>query len=489
MNLPSLTRATFATGILSVAFSLSALATPTPPYLRTTTTKLALGSAVSGAAAHLSGHMYFAGGIVSGGTVTNEVSDFDQVKRTVTKITGMPTARAGLGLVGFFNPSVQGNNVLYAIGGTNGSTPLGANEMYNPATGTWTVMPSMPTPRAYLTVVGGTDGKIYAIGGVDSSGHSVATVEIYNTNTNSWSTGPSLLTPRSHHAATLVYVSTIFVAGGEDANGKLLNTTEVYSLQTGGGVWVPAASLNTARADFGLALAGDGFLHALGGRSSTGLLRTIEGWRFSTNTWTTEPHKLPTALSGIAAAEGLSGGIFVIGGENGAKKIATDLTKAFPPMNDTAHSVTYYVHSYDEPYVNGNFAMDQIAPIEGLGLLNLGLLSTTNFSGYPAVSGTIESGGSVTVNIPATVILGLINGVTVSATDQDGGNAEVLGSVSSLLGLSGEINVPINAPVRLTNNKVLVLTISSLLGVDLNLGGGYVTVTLNGLVGKPSDPQ
>src|ERR1700748_3871170 len=151
MNLPSFTRATFATGILSVAFSLSALATPIPPYLRTTTTKLAFGSAVSGAAAHLSGHMYFAGGIVSGGTVTNEVSDFDQVKRTVTKITGMPTARAGLGLVGFFNPSVQGNNVLYAIGGTNGSTPLGANEMYNPATGSWTVMPSMPTPRAYLT--------------------------------------------------------------------------------------------------------------------------------------------------------------------------------------------------------------------------------------------------------------------------------------------------------------------------------------------------
>jgi hypothetical protein len=198
---------------------------------------------------------------------------------------------------------------------------------------------------------------------------------------------------------------------------------------------------------------------------------------------------LPTALSGIAAAEGLSGGIFVIGGENGAKTLLQTSPKAFPPMNDTAHSVTYYGHSYDEPYVNGNLSMDQIAPIQGIGLLNLALLSTTNFSGYPAVSGTIESGGSVTVNIPATVILGLINGVTVSATDQDGGNAQVLGTVSSLLGLSGEINVPINAPVRLTNNKVLVLSIASLLEVDLNLGGGFVTVTLNGLVGKPSNPQ
>ena len=194
---------------------------------------------------------------------------------------------------------------------------------------------------------------------------------------------------------------------------------------------------------------------------------------------------MPTALSGIAAAEGLSGGIFVIGGENGAKTLLQTSPKAFPPMNDTAHSVTYYGHSYDEPYVNGNLSMDQIAPIQGIGLLNLALLSTTNFSGYPAVSGTIESGGSVTVNIPATVILGLINGVTVSATDQDGGNAQALGTVSSLLGLSGGINVP----VRLTNNKVLVLSIASLLGVDLNLGGRFVTVTLNGLVGKPSNPQ
>ena len=38
-------------------------------------------------------------------------------------------------------------------------------------------------------------------------------------------------------------------------------------------------------------------------------------------------------------------------------------------------------------------------------------------------------------------------------------------------------------------NKVLVLNISTILGVDLELGSGYLTVTLNGLDGKTMNPQ
>jgi len=38
-------------------------------------------------------------------------------------------------------------------------------------------------------------------------------------------------------------------------------------------------------------------------------------------------------------------------------------------------------------------------------------------------------------------------------------------------------------------NKVLVLTISTILGLDLNLGNALpITVTLNSLSGKPSNP-
>jgi hypothetical protein len=486
MNLSSyFTRLAVATGVLSLLFAVSGYAALKPPVLLVKKTHQKVGEALSGAAAHLNGQIYFAGGTTSGGTVSAALTAIDQSTGAVSSLTPMPTARAGLGLVGFFNSTATGNDVLYAIGGTNGSTAVGNVEMYNVTTGQWTEMASMLTPRAYLAVVGGTDGNIYAIGGVDGSGTTVGTVEIFNPTTNSWTTGPSLITARSHLAGTLVYLSQIFVAGGVDTSGNVLNTTELYPLSTGG-PWVQAASLNNARADFGLALAGDGYLHALGGRSSTGDLDSIEGYKFSTNTWTTEQRKLETPLSGIAATETLSGAVYLIGGED-KTKLTHFPTKGVPPF-EAAHSVTYFVHSYDEPYTLGAFTMDEIAPLEGLGLLELGILSSTNFTTFPAISGTIESGGSLTVDIPSTIIVGLINGLKITAEKEDGTDPEVIGSVSSVLGLSGNVSIPIKTPLRL-RNKILVLNISTLLGVDLNLGGGYVTVTLDNLFGKPSNPQ
>lgn len=429
--------------------------------------------------------MYVAGGSTSSGAVTNAFSVFDQTSHKVATLAPMPTARAGLGLVAMFNGTAPGNNLIYAVGGTNGTTAVGNLEAYDVTNGTWTELPPMPTPRAYLAVVGGTDNNIYAIGGVDASGDTVGTVEKYNTTTNTWSTGASLNTPRSHLAGTLVYLSALFVAGGQDVSGTVLNTTELFSLQNGGS-WVPAGTMNTPRADFGISLSADGYLHAFGGRSTKGNVDSIEGWKISTNTWTTEKHSLPAPLAEFAATESLSGAVFIVGGKNGSK-FATQAVKAFPPF-EPAHSVTYFIHQYDEPYVNGSFAMDEIAPLEGVGLLSLGLLSSTNFTTFPAVSGEIESGGSLTVNIPGTLVLGVINGLTVSSANEDGSDPVVLGSVSSLLGLSGTVTIPITTPLRL-RNKASVLNISTILGVDLNLGSGYVTVVLSGLNGKPSNPQ
>jgi hypothetical protein len=359
--------------------------------------------------------------------------------------------------------------------------------MYDVATGTWTEMAAMPTPRAYLAVVGGTDSKIYAIGGADASGNPLGTVEVYDPQTNSWSEGPSLNTPRSHLAATLAYLDDIFVAGGDGPSGKPLDTTELYSLSVGGS-WDPWISMNTPRADFGISVAADGYLHAFGGLSTGGkALESIEGYRFTTGKWTIEKHFLPSRLSGFAVTESLSGAVYLIGGKSGSV-FEKNPVRAYPPSQST-HSVTYYVHSFDEPYIEGNFTMDQIPPLEGVGLLSIGVLSSSNFTTFPGVTGTIQSGGSLTVNIPATIILGVINGVTVTAENADGSDPVTVGSVSSLVGLSGAVDVPITTPLVL-KKKVLVLNLSTILGVNLNLGPeSPVTVVIDNITGRPSDPQ
>src|ERR1700733_6364138 len=202
MNLPSFTRAALALGVFSV-FAIPSLA-DTPWNLRIKPTKFTVGT-VSGAAAHLNNHVYYAGGLLSTGSVTNAVDDLDLQSITVTSLPPLPTARAGFGLVGFLNTnSGSFGNVLVAVGGTNGSKAVGNVEMYTFLPGIWTDLAPMPPPRAYLAVIAGTDGKIYAIGGINSSGQTVGTVEALNMTTNTWTEVAPLNTPRSHLAGELL---------------------------------------------------------------------------------------------------------------------------------------------------------------------------------------------------------------------------------------------------------------------------------------------
>ena len=109
----------------------------------------------------------------------------------------MSQPRAGLGVVAV-------NGKIYAIGGASTAQKqsenlLSINEEYDPATDTWTIKPSMPTPRAYFAIAA-YQNKIYCIGGVVGSEkffdgfwtHSLfvysGITEVYDTITETWQT-------------------------------------------------------------------------------------------------------------------------------------------------------------------------------------------------------------------------------------------------------------------------------------------------------------
>lgn len=118
--------------------------------------------------------------------------------------TPMSQSRAGLGVV-----AVDGK--IYAIGGAStapyhnqAENLLSTNEEYDPTTDSWTVKPSMPTPRAYFAIAT-YQNKIYCIGGIvgsekleDSGGftHSLFVYsginEVYDTITETWETKASM---------------------------------------------------------------------------------------------------------------------------------------------------------------------------------------------------------------------------------------------------------------------------------------------------------
>src|SRR5437870_5339440 len=99
-------------------------------------------------------------------------------------IAPMPTPRGDLAA------ATGSDGRMYAIGGSdiaaNGSTLVYATaEAYAPSTNTWSTAAPMPTARYGLAAVEGTDGRIYAIGGMGADFTPTATVEAYTPSANS----------------------------------------------------------------------------------------------------------------------------------------------------------------------------------------------------------------------------------------------------------------------------------------------------------------
>jgi hypothetical protein len=72
------------------------------------------------------------------------------------------------------------------------------------------------------------NGKIYAIGGLDTSNVLSSTVEVYDPATDTWATAAPMLTARQYLGVADVN-GLIYAVGGRSPLGPLLNALEQYS--------------------------------------------------------------------------------------------------------------------------------------------------------------------------------------------------------------------------------------------------------------------
>jgi len=91
----------------------------------------------------------------------------------------------------------------------------------------------MNAARSFHTATRLADGRVLIVGGEDSTGQPIDSVEIYDPATHAFLPGPSLsdvavpepgvavIGPRSHHTATLLADGTVLVAGGDYYDGTL----------------------------------------------------------------------------------------------------------------------------------------------------------------------------------------------------------------------------------------------------------------------------
>ncbi len=257
---------------------------------------------------------------------------FDPNANTWVSKTSMPSNRQGFAIA-------TSQNKIYVIGGWNSIDPntgiaitLGTNEMYDPATDTWTSKTSMPTPATSMeaNVVGnkiyvisglsniatatisssnwvydplndswGTaasiptsvisyasavvDNKIYVVGG-DLGGKGISNLnQIFDPATNSWSVGQPLLTAVRHAGAGAttgqLAPARLYVIGGSNNGFDGIKTTQIYDPQTD--QWIFGAQMSIARLGLAVATLND-TLYALGGESYTGNIQ-VRGEIYATN--------------------------------------------------------------------------------------------------------------------------------------------------------------------------------------------------------------
>src|SRR5260370_34644212 len=113
-------------------------------------------------------------GTAAASSFTGEVDmDGPQTNTWTTLPFPMTTPRASL---------VAGHSCdkVYAIGGTNGSSPLNVNEVYDIPSGTWSTNTATMTTARQEAGVSSHGGRIYVVGGsTPSFGNSSAANEVF----------------------------------------------------------------------------------------------------------------------------------------------------------------------------------------------------------------------------------------------------------------------------------------------------------------------
>ena len=153
---------------------------------------------------------------------------------------------------------------LLVIGGENASGFVTAAELFDPASGNFSVSGNLGTPRADHTAARLSDGRVLIAGGRGDLGP-LSSTEIFDPATGAFAAGPDLIGARSGHTATTLADGRIVLAGG-DGTGSL----EFYDPVSN--VFVLAgATMLTPRAMHSAALLPDGRILFVGGNDVSGI--------------------------------------------------------------------------------------------------------------------------------------------------------------------------------------------------------------------------
>ena len=252
------------------------------------------------------GKLYVVGGFGIGGQAPGLVYEYDPVPDKWTKKKNIPVKVHHQAMTAF-------NGKLYLFGGClrgiSGEGGVDNAWEFDPVADNWKALAPMPIKRcsAIAEEVG---GKIYVIGGLipfeDGTGTRVTGLnQVYDPATNTWSDRSPMPTTRNHAFSGAVN-GRIYVIGGRLAAGNIpattnIDVTEEYDPATN--KWSPVKErMPTTKSGGGYATCG-GRIYTGGGewitREFYAAFRALEAYEPATNTWHVMP-SLPGAVHGNA---------------------------------------------------------------------------------------------------------------------------------------------------------------------------------------------
>jgi hypothetical protein len=243
-------------------------------------------------------------------------------------ITGTFSATGNLNVPRFGHTATLLNSGMVLIVGGGVSDGMGDTtetaiaELYNPATGVFTLTGNLTTAVSDNTSTLLTNGMVLIAGGGNVNGD-LATAQLYDPTAGTFANTGTLNIPRAGHTATLLNDGTVLIAGGEGySNGVFssLAIAEIYNPTTGS--FSTTGSLNTARNTHTATVLNTGNVLIAGGYSGefTGVLAGAELYNPTTKLFSAIGNMTTPRVS-FTATLLTTGNVLLVGGANNNNQI------------------------------------------------------------------------------------------------------------------------------------------------------------------------